>query len=110
MRSTKQNPLLALSKIEVKVHGSNLTALGSLGAGRRLMSIIMWMLIGMLAMFLAGGGIAAALGKFQWVWFVAPVLALSPWVVLLPILSRMIRRRASQALDTLLHNLTSQSR
>ncbi|HUQ30808.1 MAG TPA: hypothetical protein VM095_01755, partial [Pyrinomonadaceae bacterium] len=52
------------------------------------------------------GTLAAFLPNFRHWWvFLIPVLALSPWLFLAPMIARSIENKTKQAVDTLLSNM-----
>ncbi len=59
-----------------------------------------------LLFFVIFGGLALSLAQFRsWKVFLAPVLALAPWLVISPLMAKAIEKRTIAALDTLLNNM-----
>lgn len=121
MRSTKQNPLLGATKIELRSANRAVQMDAELGGVQTMQKFLTWFppLLGLsLAMVftLVGGitfgqafgigfGVPAAPG---WKWIVVSFgvafLPTLPWLVLSPLMIRMIRKRTIRALEKLLQS------
>lgn len=102
MNSTQQNPLMAVSRLRVESAGRSLKTQAEFGGARRMAKFMFLLIVGLAAGL---GGLFAVLFDPAAAGIVA--LALSPWLVLIPLIYWMIRRRAARALDNVLHNLAS---
>ncbi len=102
LSSSNQNPLLGISKVSLRAEGGVLDVQAELGGASRL---------GLLAIFLplALGVLLAAIfylaNKPNAV--IAPLGAVAPWLVLGPLMARMIRRRTEKAINALLESSAS---
>lgn len=127
MNSTRQNPIVGVSKITLTQRGGNITAEAELGGVDRMQRFLMWfpMLLGLglAALFGIGGGLlfgqqfGAGFGVpwapgWQWLLVATGIamLPVSPWLVLSPLMSRMIRKRTQHAVETLVRNAAFISR
>lgn len=106
MHSTKQNPLLGVSRARLKLSGRQLKLEADLGSVRRMQWFILIFpfALGLFIFLLIG----AAQKNIQ---SGLPVLAaVAPWIVIAPWMSRWMKRRTVRALDTLLENVAQISR
>lgn len=105
--STKENPLKGVSEASIIIRASAIKIKAMLGGTQKLNKFLRVFPLGMALFFLLViGVIALILPDFrQWWVFLIPVLALSPWLFLSPIMTRWIEKRTVQALDTLLNNM-----
>ena len=95
MHSSQQASLLGVSHIRFRAGSSRIRATATLGGVRKMIAFICVFPPG-LALFLAA--IFALLGQENW-W--VAFLAVSPWVILSPLLSRVMQRRTTHAVDAL---------
>lgn len=102
MHSTKQPALVGASDIEIAREGGEMVIRADLG-GVRAMSRFVWIFPPCLCLFVAAT-IALSNGEVDWTWMLLPAL---PWVVIAPLMSRMIERRTRRALDGWLQTLVA---
>jgi hypothetical protein len=113
MMSTNQNAILGVSKATLRIDGAVIHVKAELGGAA-------W--IGRFAMFFPIG-LGVLLAAVFWVIrqaqgnlankptaVLAPLLAVSPWLVIGPLMARFIRKRTEQAVDALLQSAASISR
>jgi hypothetical protein len=100
LNSTHENPILGVSSGACRVHGSTIELAVELGSARMLQWFILCFPIG-LGLFLA---IVFSLTLGGWTAITTPLLAVAPWLVLSPLMSRWIHNRTTKAVDTALHN------
>ena len=120
LNSTKENPLKGVSEASIIIRASAIEMKAILGGTEKLSKFLRIFPLGLALFFLLAIGITfgvIALAKGltlpelrQWWWigliaFLAPALALSPWIFLSPIMIRWIENRTVQAIDTLLNNM-----
>lgn len=107
MNSNNQNVIRGVSKAVVHTEGNTLHISAELGAARRLGLFAMFFPPG-LCLFLAA--VFAALGPRHHNAVYVPLLLAVPWLVLGPLLARMLRRRTEQAVEALLQSAAAISR
>ena len=120
LNGTKENPLKGVSEASIIIRGSAIEMKANLGGTAKLSKFLRIFPLGMMLLFLLAGGIVFGiialaegltlpeLRQYWWVGliaFLAPVLALSPWLFLSPMMIRWIEKRTIQAVDTLLNNM-----
>lgn len=127
LNSTKQNPILGASKIALRLNGKRLEAEVELGGVDAMQRFLMWFpfLLGLgLGIFfgIGGGflfgqifGVGFGVPQAQgWKWMLVAVggamIPVSPWLILTPILCRMIRKRTQNAVEVLVRNATCNTR
>ena len=121
LRSTKQNPLLGATKIELRSTNRSVQMDAELGGVQTMQKFLTWFppLLGLTlaVLFTLGGGItfgqAFGIGfgvpwAPGWKWIVVSFgfafLPILPWLVLSPLMIRMIRKRTILALEKLLQS------
>lgn len=104
---TRDNPLKAISETTITVRDSSIEMKATLGGVEKMKTFLRVFPVAMLLLFLIVFGVLAwQLPRLrQWWIFLIPILALSPWLFLAPLMTRMIERRTAQAIDTLLNNM-----
>ena len=107
MNSNNQNVIRGLSKAVVHTEGNTLHISAELGAARRLGWFAMFFPPG-LCLFLAL--VFAALGPKHHIAVYVPLLIAAPWLVLGPLMARLLRRRTEQAVEALLQSAAAISR
>ncbi len=111
LNSTKENPLKGVSEASIIIRASAIEIKAMLGGTEKLKKFLRIFPLGMALFFLlvigiVFGVIALTVSEFrQWWIFLIPVLALSPWLFLSPIMIRWIEKRTVQAVDTLLNKM-----
>jgi hypothetical protein len=125
LTSTKQNAILGASRVLLNVRGNRLEAQAELGGVDRMRRFLMrfpfLLALGIGLLLGVGGGLlfGAQTGtRFGapwapgWTWLLVTLgismLAVSPWVVLSPLMSRAMRNRTQTALETLVRNAVFQ--
>ncbi len=109
MYNTKQSPLLAIGRLELSLRGGQLIAEAELSGASRMFRILggviaLLAVVGCVVMFVALPARERSPAHF------APFLALAPWAILLPAMSRWSKERGRRAVDNLLHNAVVNSR
>jgi len=105
MTSTNQNPILGVTRAEIDIDLTSIRVAAELGGVRRMRNFLFLFPPG-LALLLTAGFLVSG---FSWKHALIPFLAVSPWLVLSPLMSRWVRRRTVRALDAVLHNMASMS-
>lgn len=117
MRSTRQNPLLGASRIELTSERQGFQLAAELGGVRQMQRFLKWFPISLgLGLFLVlgpilgivfgqafgvGFGAPFAAGGNWWLLSTLALLPVAPWLVLSPLMGRGIERRSRRALDRL---------
>jgi hypothetical protein len=121
MNSTKQNPLLGATTIQVRRSDSGIKLDATLGGIATMERFLKWfplglgLLLGTLFAFVGGMGFGQQFGipfgvpwaqGLNWiiVAYTFALLPITPWFFISPWMVNMIRRRTTEALKTLLHN------
>jgi hypothetical protein len=107
MSSTRENPLKGVSEASIIIRASAIEFKAVLGGAQKLKTFVRLFPPGMALFFLIAFGVLAwRLTVFRHWWiFLIPLLALSPWLFLSPMIARSIEKRTVQAVDTLLSNM-----
>ncbi len=106
LASTKQNPLLGASRVELSRVGGELRLEAELGGLRTLVRFLVAFPAGLaVAVLIAWLAADRQGGPIPW----QVALALVPWAVLSPLMIRMTRRRTARALDDLLASLATEA-
>ena len=106
MNSSHGPPLLGASRVVLRMSAGSLSLAAELGGARRMIRIMLFLIVGLTILLDIPMTALAVLHKAPW-WIPLVGLAwLVPWVILLPIISRISRQRTIRALDALLQNLT----
>jgi hypothetical protein len=108
LNSTKENPLKGVSEASIIIRSSTIEIKALLGGVQKMKTFLRLFPLGLALFFLiVFGALAWSLPDLRRAWiFLTPVLALSPWLFLAPMITRMIEKRTKQAVDTLLNNMT----
>ncbi|MDP8242550.1 MAG: hypothetical protein P9L94_00605 [Candidatus Hinthialibacter antarcticus] len=101
LNSTKQNPLLGISKGACRLQGSTIELSAELGGAQFMQRFVLFFPIG-LGLILA---LVFSLTMGGWTAVATPLLAVAPWLVLSPLLSRWIHNRTERAVETALQNV-----
>lgn len=121
LNSTRQNPLLGASKIQLKLQGQQLhldAELGGVDSMQRflmrfpfILGLSLGLLFGVVSGFTLGGVFGVGFGvpwAQGWTWLLVTIgvamLPVSPWFFLSPFMSNMIRARTQNALVALVQN------
>lgn len=121
MNSTKQNPLLGATTIQVRRSDSAIKLDATLGGIATMERFLRWfplglgLMLGTLFAFVGGIGFGQQFGipfGVPWAqgvnWIIVAytfaLLPITPWFFISPWMVNMIRRRTTEALETLLHN------
>jgi hypothetical protein len=106
-RSTRQSPLLGISTAVFDFGRSQIVIDAELGGLNRMSQLLLAILIGVgvidSAIFFALWYYLPELNQNRWFLFV-PALTLLLWIFIAPLITRFIRRRCEDAIDTLLRN------
>ena len=107
INSTKENPLKGVSEASIIVRSSTIEIKAMLGGVQKMKNFLRLLPLGLALFFLIlFGALAWSLPELRQAWiFLIPLLALSPWLFLAPLMTRMIEKRTKQAVDTLLNNM-----
>jgi hypothetical protein len=105
--STRQSPLLGISTAVIDFGRSQIVIDAELGGLNRMSQLLLAILIGVgvidSAIFFALWYYLPELNQNRWFLFV-PALTLLLWIFIAPLITRFIRRRCEDAIDTLLRN------
>ena len=121
LNSTKQPPILGASIVNLKVDGNLLHLNAELGGVDSMQRFLIYfpLVLGLgLGLFFGVGGGFAFGQRFGvgfgvpwaqgWQWMLVAIggsmLPVAPWVILSPLMAKMIRSRTQRALTTLVHN------
>ena len=112
INSTRENPLKGVSEATIIIRSAAIEVKALLGGAQKLKTFLRLFPLGMALFFLIFFGVLAwILPEFRRWWiFLIPVLALSPWLFLAPMIGRMMEKRTTQAVDTLLSNMIMMGR
>jgi hypothetical protein len=112
INSTRENPLRGVSDASIIVRASAIEVKANLGGVQKMKTFLRFFPLGMALLFLIVFGVlAVVMPQFrQWWIFLIPVLALSPWLFLGPVIGRSIEKKTTQAVDTLLSNMMMMGR
>jgi hypothetical protein len=107
INSTRENPLKGISDASIIVRGSSIEARAVLGGAQKMKTFLRVFPLGLALFFMiVFGALALSLPEFRRIWiFLIPLLSLSPWLFLAPLMGRSIENRTKQAVDTLLSNM-----
>lgn len=107
MNSTRQNPLRGVTEASIVVRSTAIEIRAVLGGVQKLKTFLRVFPLAMAIFFMVVFGVIAwQVPVFRHFWiFLFPLLALSPWLVIAPVMGRAIERRTRQAVDTLLSNM-----
>jgi hypothetical protein len=110
--SSRENPLKGVSEASIIVRPSAIEIKAILGGVQRMKMFLRLFPLGMALLFLIVFGVLAwMLPGFRHAWiFLIPVLALSPWIFLGPLIVRSIGKKTAQAVDMLLSNMMMMGR
>ncbi|HUQ30681.1 MAG TPA: hypothetical protein VM095_01120, partial [Pyrinomonadaceae bacterium] len=99
MNSTREDPLKGVSEASLVIRASTIEIKAALGGAQKMKTFLRLFPLGMGLLFLiAFGTLAAFLPNFRHWWvFLIPVLALSPWLFLAPMIARSIENKTKQA-------------
>jgi len=109
LNSTRQNALLGVSRAEFSADQGSLKVQAAMGGVDRLTRSLLFIILGLGAFdTVLFTGLWFFLDKLrEHVWLLAmPALALLPWIIITPIVIRLIGKRTREALHTLLENMT----
>lgn len=107
INSTRENPLKGVSEASIIIRSAAIEVKARLGGAQKMKMFLHLFPLGMFLVFMIIFGITAwRVPAFRQIWiFLIPALALSPWIVLAPLISRSMEKRTTQAVDTLLSNM-----
>jgi hypothetical protein len=107
MSSTRENPLRGVSEATIIVRPEAIEIKAILGGVERIKTFLRFFPLGMALFFLLVFGVLALTVPVLRIWwiFLIPLLALSPWLFLAPMIARSTEKRTTQAVDTLLNNM-----
>jgi len=115
LKGTKENPLKGVSEASIIIRASAIEIKAVLDGTQKLKKFLKIFPLGMALLFLIVVGIVFGVmawvspDSFQWwIFLIAvliPVLILSPWLFLSPLMIRSIEKRSVEAVDTLLNNM-----
>lgn len=107
MTSTRGNPLKGMTEGTFVVRNSAIEVSAVLGGVQWLKNFLRIMPLAMAVLFLVIFGVVAVFVPVfrHWWIFLIPIAALSPWLVLAPVMGRTIERRTTEAIDDLVSNM-----
>jgi len=105
--STRQNTLLAMSRAEFTFSRSKIDLQAELGGIDRMARLLLFLILGLgildTAIFFGLWFFLDAFRSSMWLLYI-PTLALLPWLIVGPLIIRIIRKNAERAAITLLEN------
>ena len=121
LNSTRQNPILGASKVDIRIDDNTLHVNAELGGVDSMQRFLMrfpflfglglGLLFGVIGGFVFGQQFDVGFGvpwAQGWQWMLVAIggamLPVSPWLILSPMMARMIRNRTHHALETLVSN------
>ena len=111
MLSSRQNPIVGISRICIRGTSGNLSIEAEFGGIRKLTKYLAFFIVGMAIFFVAFFGI---LFSKQWQPLNKTILIslapFAPWPVLIPLIYLWMKSRTSKALDRLLANMVALGR
>lgn len=112
INSTKENPLRGVTEALIIIRSDSIEIKAVLGGAQKMKTFLRLFPLGLALFFLIiFGALAWSLPDFRRAWiFLIPLLALSPWLFLGPLIARTIEKRTKQAVDTLLNNMMMMGR
>jgi hypothetical protein len=112
VNSTRENPLKGVSEASIIIRSSAIELKAMLGGVQKMKAFLRFFPLAMGLFFLLIFGVLALwLPDFRKWWiFLIPVLALSPWLFLSPMIARLMEKKTTQAVDTLLSNMMMMGR
>jgi len=111
MLSSRQNPLVGISRVCIHETSGNLSVEAEFGGIRRPTKYLVLFIVGMAIFFLAFFGIMFSRQGQPIKRIILTALApFIPWPVLIPLMAIWMKSRTSKALDTLLNNMVTLGR
>lgn len=105
LNSNRDNPLRGISEGEISVHTGAVHFRGNLGALRKFRLFLILFIFGLgLTLGIVFTIVFRNKPGAEHVGYLA-ALPLAPWIVLIPLITRRMRIKAQQAVDTLLNNM-----
>jgi hypothetical protein len=105
--STRENPLKAMTEGTFIIRNSAIEVKAILGGAERMVKFLRIFPLLMAVFFMVLWGILAffiPIFRHWWI-FAIPLAALSPWLVLAPLIGRSIKTRTTNAIDSLVSNM-----
>lgn len=109
LNSTRQNPLLGATRVELTAGDRTLRAVAEMGGVDRMRKFLLWFplllglglgLLGLLVQLMLGVGVPNA----AWMLAALGPMAVLPWAFIGPWMAGRIVRQTERAVDTLVHN------
>ena len=107
INSTRENPLKAMTKGSFVVRNAAIEVKAVLGGAERMIRFLRIFPLMMAIFFMIVWGVLAfflPIFRLWWV-FAIPLVALSPWLFLTPMIGRSIQSRTKDAIDSLVSNM-----
>lgn len=107
MSSTRESPLTGLSEASIVVRPDSIEVRALLGGAQKMKTFLRVFPLALAALLMTVFGVLAwrvPAMRHAWI-FLIPLLALSPWLFLAPLIGRSIENRTRQAIDMLLSNM-----
>jgi hypothetical protein len=104
MQSCRQNPLVGASKVAIRSLGREVAIEADFGALRRLIRTLGVVIFAMAILFFVLFGFMLPM-PHPVMRFLVPILPMAPWLVLLPWMTWLFKRRTARAFDRLLENV-----
>jgi len=102
--TTGQNPLLGISKVSISKIGNELSIKAEFGGLRKLIKSLIIFILGMAVFFLILFGLLFAKRPGHEPFLI--LLIFGPWVIIIPLIAKLMKSRICGSLDALLHNMT----
>lgn len=104
MVSSRQNPLVGISKVIVRIKSGQIKVQAEFGGIKKMQTFLILFICGMaLFFFILFGFLFRNRPNFNMLLPLAPFL---PWPILIPVMIKSFKARTRRALDTLLNNMS----
>ena len=110
LNSSKENPVRGISNGRLSVTGSSISIKADLSCITRLITILACLFGGMEILGIVVVAIVMRHSSLLPMMLGILIGSAAPWIVLLPLMSRWMKRRTTRAIDTLLNNLSVAAR
>lgn len=103
-----QDPLVGVSKANIRGTGSNLSIEAEFGEIKKTMKYMVLFILGMAVFFLVVFGIVFSMqGQPANKIILIALAPFAPWPIIIPLMGRWMKSRTSRALDVLLNNMVT---
>jgi len=111
MLSSRQNPLVGISRIRIRGSSGNLSLEADFEGIRKLIKFLVFFIVGMAVFFVVLFGILfSKQGQPVTKIILISLAPFIPWPVIIPLMAIWMKSRTSKALDTLVNNMAALGR